>query len=119
MIQLQADDPDMAYLIPDEGGMLWSDNLMVPKGAANKEGAEKVIDFYYQPEPAAEVAAWVNYVTPVDGAQEAMKEIDEELAAEPLIFPDEETSAKLHPFMALDEEQERAYQDAFQRVIGA
>ncbi|MFP5218858.1 MAG: PotD/PotF family extracellular solute-binding protein [Actinomycetes bacterium] len=119
VIQLQADDPDMMFLVPEQGGMLWSDNLMVPKGAANKSGAEKVIDFYYQPDVAAEVAAWVNYVTPVEGAQEAMEEIDEELAADPLIFPDEEMTSRLHPFMDLDEEQERQYQDMFQKVIGA
>jgi spermidine/putrescine transport system substrate-binding protein len=119
VIQLQADNPDMAFVVPDEGGMLWSDNLLIPIGAQNKEGAEQIIDFYYQPDVAAEVAAYVNYVSPVEGAQEEMREIDEELAEDPLIFPDEETEAKLHAFKNLDEDEEREYQDLFQRVIGA
>jgi spermidine/putrescine transport system substrate-binding protein len=76
VLQLQADDPGMQFVVPGAGGILWSDNLLVPKGAANKAGAEAVIDHYYDPAVAAEVAAWVNYVTPVDGAQEAMAEID-------------------------------------------
>jgi spermidine/putrescine transport system substrate-binding protein len=119
VIQLQADNPDMAFVVPDEGGMLWSDNLLIPIGAQNKEGAEQIIDFYYQPDVAAEVAAYVNYVSPVEGAQEEMREIDEELAEDPLIFPDEETEANLHAFKNLDEDEEREYQDLFQRVIGA
>jgi spermidine/putrescine transport system substrate-binding protein len=119
VIQLQADNPNMTFVVPDEGGILWSDNLLIPKGAQNKEGAERLIDFYYQPDVAAEVAAWVNFVTPVEGAQEEMREIDEELAEDPLIFPDDETVANLHAFKALDEAEEREYQDMFQRVIGA
>ncbi len=119
VLQLQADDPDMQLVVPAEGGMLWSDNLMVPKGAANKAGAEKLMDFYYDPKIAAEVAAYVNYVTPVQGAQEAMQEIDPELAANELIFPTAETLATLHSFKALDEGEEKEYQDMFQKVIGA
>jgi spermidine/putrescine transport system substrate-binding protein len=119
VIQLQADNPNMTFVVPDEGGILCSDNLMIPKGARNKEGAEQLINFYYQPDVAAEVAAWVNYVTPVEGAQEQMREIDEELAEDPLIFPDDETVANLHGFKPLDEAEEREYQDMFQRVIGA
>ncbi len=119
VLQLQADDPDMQLVVPAEGGMLWSDNLMVPKGAGNKAGAEKLMDFYYDPKIAAEVAAYVNYVTPVQGAQEAMQEIDPELAANELIFPTAETLATLHSFKALDEGEEKEYQDMFQKVIGA
>jgi spermidine/putrescine transport system substrate-binding protein len=119
VLQLQADDPDMQLVVPGDGGMLWSDDLMVPKGAANKAGAEKLMDFYYDPRNAAEVAADVNYVTPVQGAQDAMKDVDAELAGNELIFPTEETLSKLHSFKALDEGEEKEYQDLFQKVIGA
>ncbi len=119
VLQLQADDPGMQFIVPAQGGILWSDNLMVPKGAANKAGAEKLIDHYYDPVVAAEVAAWVNYVTPVDGAQEAMEELDPDLATNELIFPTDATLGMLHSFKPLTEDEERTYQDMFQKVIGA
>jgi spermidine/putrescine transport system substrate-binding protein len=119
VVQLQADDPSIALVLPQEGAMLWSDNLMVPIMAANKEGAEQLINYYYDPAVAAEVEAYVNYVCPVAGAQEAAAEIDSELAANELIFPTAETQSKLHGFKALSEEEEKTYQDLFQAVIGA
>jgi spermidine/putrescine transport system substrate-binding protein len=119
VLQLQADDPDMQLVVPGDGGMLWSDNLMVPKGAGNRAGAEKLMDFYYDPKIAAEVAAYVNYVTPVEGAQESMRDIDAELADNELIFPSEQTLSTLHSFKVLDESEEKEYQDLFQAVIGA
>jgi spermidine/putrescine transport system substrate-binding protein len=119
VLQLQADDPDMQLVVPGDGGMLWSDNLMVPKGAANMAGAEKLMDFYYDPKIAAEVADYVNYVTPVKGAQDAMRDLDAELADNELIFPTEQTLGTLHSFKVLDEGEEKEYQDLFQKVIGA
>ena len=119
VVQLQADNPDITFQIPDSGGILWSDNLMIPTGAANQAGAEKLIDYYYRPEVAAQVEAWVNYVCPVTGAQEAIKDIDAELATNEPIFPTDAIRSKLHGFMNLDEKTEKAYQDMFQKVIGA
>jgi len=119
VLQLQADNPGMQFVVPGAGGILWSDNLLVPKGAANKAGAEALIDHYYDPEVAAQVAAWVNYVTPVEGTQEAMAELDPELAEDELIFPTEQTLGRLHSFKPLEEAEEREYQDLFQKVIGA
>jgi spermidine/putrescine transport system substrate-binding protein len=119
VVQLQADDPAIALVLPADGAMLWSDNLMVPVRAGNKAGAEQLINHYYDPAVAAEVAAYVNYVCPVAGAQEAAAELDSELATNELIFPTAETQAQLHAFKALDEDEERIYQDLFQAVIGA
>jgi spermidine/putrescine transport system substrate-binding protein len=119
VVQLQADDPGMQLVLPEEGAMLWSDNFLIPKGAANKAGAEELINYYLDPAVAAEVEAYVNYVCPVDGAKEAAAEIDPELAENELIFPGPETQSKLNAFKALDEDEERTYQDLFQAVIGA
>jgi spermidine/putrescine transport system substrate-binding protein len=119
VVQLQADNPKMKLVLPSDGAMLWSDNLMIPVKAANKAGAEKLIDYYYDPKVAAEVEAYVNYVCPVEGAAEAAKDIDPELAANQLIFPGPETLKKLHGFKNLDEAEEKTYQDLFQKVIGA
>lgn len=119
VIQLQFDNPDLKFVVPDKGAYLWSDNMMVPNNAEHKANAEALMNFYYQPEIAAEVAAWVNYITPVEGAKEAMADIDPELAEYELIFPSDELLSNTFEFKTLDEEEERKYQDAFQKVIGA
>jgi spermidine/putrescine transport system substrate-binding protein len=92
---------------------------MIPVGATHKANAEAVLDYYYDPEVAAQVAAWVNYITPVQGAQEAMAAIDPELAENPMIFPDEATLASAHVFRTLTPEEETTYNGAFLDVIGA
>ncbi|MPY36622.1 spermidine/putrescine ABC transporter substrate-binding protein [Streptomyces adustus] len=92
VIQLQADNPDIRFVVPESGAELWSDSLMIPNLARHKANAERLIDFYYDPEVAAELAAWVNYVCPVPAAQEVLAASDDEdtaaLAENPLIFPD-------------------------------
>lgn len=119
VIQLQFDNPDLQFIVPDEGANLWSDNMLIPINAENKANAEALMDFVYQPDVAAEIAAWVNYITPVEGAQEAMADIDPELAEYELIFPPDELLANTFQFKVLGEDEERQYQDAFQAVIGA
>ncbi|KPI02064.1 hypothetical protein OK074_5415 [Actinobacteria bacterium OK074] len=92
VIQLQADNPDIRFVVPEEGAELWADSLMIPDLAEHKENAERLIDYYYDPKVAAELAAWVNYVCPVPAAQDvlaASKDKDTAALAEnPLIFPD-------------------------------
>jgi spermidine/putrescine transport system substrate-binding protein len=112
-------DDRFEFAIPDEGGTLWSDNLMVPIGSPGRSNAEKLMDYYYQPEVAAEVAAWVNYITPVLGAQEAMMDIDPDLAENPMIFPTPEILSKVSVFRTLDPAEETRYNGDFLTVIGA
>ncbi|CAN5226225.1 spermidine/putrescine ABC transporter substrate-binding protein [soil metagenome] len=119
IIQLQFDNPDLQFVLPRDGGMLWSDNMLIPMNAANKANAETFMDFVYQPEVAAQIAAWVNFISPVEGAQAAMEEIDPELAEDELIFPSEETLANTFEFKSIDEEEEAEYQRLFQGVLGA
>jgi spermidine/putrescine transport system substrate-binding protein len=92
VIQLQADDPDIEFVVPEEGAELWSESLMIPNLARHKANAERLIDFYYRPEVAAELAAWVNYVCPVPAARDVLASSDDAetaaLAEDPLIFPD-------------------------------
>ena len=90
----------MAFNVPTEGGMLWTDNMMIPKGAANKKQAEAFIDFYYDPGIAAQVEDFVNYVCPVKGAKEALIAINPDNANNPLIFPPADVLARLHVFRA-------------------
>ncbi|GIJ26955.1 ABC transporter substrate-binding protein [Micromonospora qiuiae] len=119
IIQLGFDDDRIRFVVPDSGVLLWSDNMLVPKKATHRANAEALINHYYDPAVAAQLAAYVNYICPVQGAQEEMAKIDPELAVNPLIFPDDATLAAARVFMALDEQQERAYETRFQQVIGA
>ncbi|MYV50180.1 spermidine/putrescine ABC transporter substrate-binding protein [Streptomyces sp. SID2888] len=92
VIQLQADNPDIRFVVPEEGAELWADSLMIPDQARHKANAERLVDYYYEPEVAAELAAWVNYVCPVPAAQDVLASSKDEdtaaLAENPLIFPD-------------------------------
>lgn len=119
VIQIAADNEKIQFVAPDSGLMLWSDNMLVPNKAAHKANAERLMDYYYEPSVAAELAAYVNYICPVEGAQEKIVDIDPELARNPLIFPDDATLAETKVFMALDEAQERSYATKFQQAIGA
>lgn len=105
------------FAIPSEGGTLWNDNFIVPIGSPRKTNAEKLIDFYYDPEIAAEVAAWVNFITPVVGAKEAAAAIDPELAENPLIFPTEEFLENAYIFRSLSGAEEQKYQAEFQSIL--
>ena len=99
--------------------MLWSDNMLIPNGAANKLNSEAWMNYYYDPKVAAELAAWVNYICPVQGAKQAMEKIDSSLVDNKLIFPDEDTLSKAKDFMGLDQKTEQAYQKQFASVTGA
>ena len=119
IIQLQFDNPDIKFVAPEEGLALWSDNMLVPNKASHKANAEKLMDYYYEPEVAATLAAWVNYICPVEGAKQAMEKIDDTLVDNELIFPSTETLAKAKDFMGLDQKTEQKYQKQFASVIGA
>jgi spermidine/putrescine transport system substrate-binding protein len=114
----QSEDQDFQWVLPKEGGMLWTDNMCIPKGAENKGQAELWINFYYEPENAATIEAWVNYVCPVKGAAEAMLALDEDLAANELIFPTEEMTARLHQFRATTADEETRWAEDFSKVLG-
>lgn len=118
LAQFEEEDPNYTFAIPETGGTLWSDNLMVPIASPHKANAEKLIDFYYDPVVAAEVAAYVNYICPVDGAQAEMEKLDPSLAESPLIFPTEADLAKVKVFRGLSADEETTYAEAFQKVIG-
>ncbi|MFE1295479.1 spermidine/putrescine ABC transporter substrate-binding protein [Streptomyces sp. NPDC058731] len=92
VVQLRADNPDIEFVVPEEGAELWAESLMVPDLARHKANAERLIDHYYRPEVAAELAAWVTYVCPVPAAREVLASSSDAdtaaLADDPLIFPD-------------------------------
>jgi len=113
-----SEDENLVFLPPDDGMMVWADNMLIPNMASHKLNAERWVDWYYDPKIAALLAAYVWYVCPVDGAREEMENIDPSLVDNPLIFPTEEYLASTHAFMALEEYQMREYEGEFADVSG-
>ena len=99
--------------------MIWADNMLVPNLATHQGNAEELINYYYEPEVAAKLAAYNSYICPVKGAQEAMEKVDPEQVDNDLIFPSEETLAKTKRFMALDESLMRDYEKDFADVTSS
>jgi spermidine/putrescine transport system substrate-binding protein len=86
-VQLQADNPNIEFVMPKEGCMLWSTSLEIPVGAPNPEAAQALMNYVYDPKVQADIAEWVNYVTPVKGVKAIVRKRDPELADNQLIFP--------------------------------
>ncbi|MFJ9716294.1 spermidine/putrescine ABC transporter substrate-binding protein [Streptomyces sp. NPDC101213] len=119
VVQLKADSPDIDFLIPDSGYITSSDNMLIPNKARHKTNAELLVDYYYEPRPAAELAAYINYVCPVDGVKDELAKIDEDAANNPLIIPDKAMQAKSHAFRSLSAKEETAYEAQFAKLTGA
>jgi spermidine/putrescine transport system substrate-binding protein len=117
VIQVQLDNPNIKFVTPEEGLSLWADNMMVPNLATHQANAEQWIDYFYEPEVAAKLAAYVNYICPVQGAKEEMEKIDPSLASNKLIFPDEADLANAFDFMPLTDQQSQQYEGDFNNVI--
>jgi spermidine/putrescine transport system substrate-binding protein len=132
VFQLQFDNPDLQFVVPDEGGILWTDNMAIPKGAAHPNAALAMMDYVYDPEIAAQITEWVNYITPVPGAQEiilqhvadAEAEDDAEtadylraVAESPLVFPTADMLDRLYSYKVLDEDEERQWNELFDEVV--
>jgi spermidine/putrescine transport system substrate-binding protein len=117
VVQLSADNPNLVWNLPESGGDIWTDNMLIPKGG-DVFTASTYMNFVYDPEVAAKIAAYVNYVTPVKGAKEEAAKIDPELANNPLIFPDADTLSKVVIFdsKALTNQD---YLEKWQALIGA
>ncbi|NEY35515.1 extracellular solute-binding protein [Streptomyces sp. PRKS01-65] len=119
VVQLKADNPDVGFLVPDSGYITSSDNLLVPARARHKTNAERLIDYYYEPRAAAELAAYINYVCPVDGVKEELAKIDADAADNPLILPDKAMQARSHAFRSLSAAEETACETKFAKLTGA
>jgi spermidine/putrescine transport system substrate-binding protein len=113
-------DGKFDFAIPESGGTISGDNLVIPYTATAeaKASAEKLINWYYDPAIAAEVAAYVNYVTPVKGAQAEMEKIDPDLAASEFIFPTEKTMSNLSVFRSMTPAEETSWSEAFLKASG-
>lgn len=122
---LQLDNPNLRFVVPEEGAMKWTDNMCIPAGAEHPTDAHLFMNYVYDPRIAANITEWVWYESPVaevesivqqdvaDGGPGYLKK----LAESELVFPTEETNAQLHGYRVLDEEEEQAWNDLFQEVV--
>ncbi|MGW5125397.1 ABC transporter substrate-binding protein [Streptomyces sp. NPDC004069] len=122
VIQLQADNPDIRFVVPEEGAELWSDSWMIPNRSTHKANAESLIDYYYEPEVAAELAAWVNYVCPVPAAQAVLADSKDketaELAENPLIFPDSTMRKRLAIARDMSSDERVEFAKRWNAIVG-
>ena len=119
IFQLNAENGDKwGFALPESGGTLWSDNMMIPSTSSHQSAAMELMNYYYDPAVAAKVAAYVNYICPVQGAQAEMEKIDPKLATSEFIFPSADTLARAKTFVALDAAQEQSFNDLWLTAIG-
>jgi spermidine/putrescine transport system substrate-binding protein len=107
------------FQVPDEGVMIWTDNMVIPKGATNKYTAELMINFVYDPKIAAQIEDYVFYVCPVKGADVEIKKLDPDAAKNPLIFPTADVQAKYHNFQFLTDELEQKLDELYLDLTGS
>ena len=122
VLQLSLDNPDIRFVIPDEGGMQWSDVMVIPSGSKNAANTAAWMNYLYDPENAARITSYVGYNTPVEGVQAVMAAGDEAqqaLAKSQLLFPDAATLDRLSVFANLDPEAEAAFDERFSEITGA
>ena len=106
------------FQVPEEGVMIWTDNMVIPKGATNKYTAELMVNFVYDPKIAAQIEDYVYYVCPVKGADVEIKKLDPGADKNPLIFPPTDVQAKYHSFQFLPDELEAKLDELFLDLTG-
>ncbi len=115
-VQLQADNPDIEFRMPDQGCILWSDDMIIPVGAPNPPAAYSFMNYVYVPEHQAQIAAYVNYVTPVEGVKQVLAKQDPALARNQLIFPSRKFTAKCSSQPTLSGAEEQQIEQAWGRL---
>jgi spermidine/putrescine transport system substrate-binding protein len=115
--QLLSSNDQLRWALPTKGGMIWTDNMIIPQGGSVAT-ASTYMNSVYDPKVAAQIAAYVAYVPPVKGTQDEMAKIDPELAKNPLVFPSDADLAKTNQFDAAALNNQ-TYIEQWQKVLGA
>ena len=118
-VQAQIDNPNIEFRMPTQGCALWSDNMLIPVGAPNAEAAYEFMNYVYEPENQAQIAEYVNYVSPVKGVKEVLEKKDPALANNELIFPSDEFVENCWNQVSPpgDDAEVQEVEEAFQNVI--
>ena len=119
LVQLQSDNPNMRFAYPEEGAMLFTDNMMMPSKVEHPYAAETMMNYVYEPEVAAKICAYVNYLSPVEGIREILERTDPDIARNELIFPPDEVRDRLHSYPSFSTRQEQQMYEAMAEVTGA
>jgi spermidine/putrescine transport system substrate-binding protein len=118
--QLTLDNEDLRFVIPDEGGNRWADTMVWVKTAKREPQVAAWMNYFYDVDNAARVAAYVQYISPVDGIQEPLTAIDPALGSSPLIFPSEDVQARLKVFnQELSAKDEEKFDAKFAEITGS
>jgi spermidine/putrescine transport system substrate-binding protein len=116
---LAADNPDLRWIAPKEGAMLFSDNMMIPKTSERADAAMAWINYVYDTAVSAKIVQAAPYISPVKGTSTELAKIAPELAKSPLVNPPAELRARLHIFRGLDEAEDQEFNKIFQDAVGA
>jgi spermidine/putrescine transport system substrate-binding protein len=115
-------NPDIKFVIPESGGTLWFDTMVIPAGSADVDAVAKWMNFVYDPVNAARITAGAPYISPVQGVREQLVKMGGEAAAladNPLLFPDASTLSRLQSWGTLSDEKEQQMDEEFARIQGA
>lgn len=113
-IYTQRENPDLAYVIPEEGTNIWIDSWVIPKNAENKENAEKFIDFMCRADIALMNFEYITYSTPNTAAQALIE--DEDIRNSEIAFPDLSQYDNLETFSYLGEEADTLYNNLWKEI---
>ena len=113
-IYTQMENPDLEYVIPEEGSNIWIDSWVIPKNAENKENAEKFINFLCRPEIALMNFEYITYSTPNIEARKMIE--DEEIRNSEIAFPDLSKYDNLETFQYLGTEADQTYGELWNQV---
>lgn len=114
----QDQHPEIRFVLPAAGGMVWTDNMVIPASSRHRENAERLIDFYYQPRVAAQLSAYERYLCPVAGTAAVMQRLDPALARQEFIFPTPELLARAHKFKVLAPAEAVALSASYAAAVG-
>jgi spermidine/putrescine transport system ATP-binding protein len=117
----QASNPDVRFVVPEEGGMSWFDTMVIPIQAPNGVAAAQWMNFVYDPVNAAKITAYVQFVSPVVGVRDELVKLGGDAAAladNPLLFPTDEDKTRLRVFGEMSEELDQQVTDRFTTITG-
>ncbi|CAN5534931.1 spermidine/putrescine ABC transporter substrate-binding protein [soil metagenome] len=118
VVQLQADNPDLQFVVPESGGTTFVDTMVIPYTTQNQKAAEEWINYVYDRVNYAKLVAYVQYVPVLSDMTDELNKIDPGLAANPLVNPPADILARVKGWPALTDEQTQEFNTAYAAVTG-
>jgi spermidine/putrescine transport system substrate-binding protein len=115
--QVEQEDPNVTWVMPTEGCIIFTNNMVIPIGAPNPTAAYAFMNYVYEPENAAKITEFTHYLSPVEGVKEVIEKTDPKLVDNPLVFPSEQFISKCSPEPVLTGEIEQKVTAAWNAVI--